>query len=92
MLVILLLLFENMGAFKYHLCGRLPWMVSSFISPSRVVSRIQGLKEDVAKDLVGYTGLPKRWTEATECLGGKSYNRLLQLSTIDERALAYRRY
>jgi hypothetical protein len=66
-------------------------MISSFISPFQVVSRIQRLKKDVVKDLVGYIGLPERWTEATERLGGKSHNRLLPLSTIEEPAPAYKR-
>lgn len=58
-------------------------MVCFFLSPVQVVSRIRRLKKDVVKDLVGYDGLPHRWTEAAECLRGKSLNRLLQLSTTE---------
>jgi hypothetical protein len=66
-------------------------MVSYFLSPVQVVSRIRRLKKDVLKDLVGYEGLPHRWTEAVECLRGKSLNRLLQLSTIEGRLPVYKR-
>jgi hypothetical protein len=66
-------------------------MVSSFLSPVQVVSRIRRVEKDVVKDLVGYEGLPHRWTEAAECLRGKSLNRLLHLSTIDGRLPVYKR-
>jgi len=66
-------------------------MVSSFLSPVQDVSRNRRLKRDVVKDLVGYEGLSHRWTEAAECLRGKSLNRLLHLSTIEGRLRVYKR-
>ena len=69
----------------------MPWMVSSFLSPAQVVSKMQRLERDVVKDFVGYEGLPHRWTEAAECLRGKSLNRLLQLSTTEGRLPVYKR-
>ena len=92
MLLILLLLFENIGAVSVINCvdGYLGWSVF-FVSPVQVVLRIRRLKKDVVKDLVGYEELPHRWTEATECLRGKSLNRLLHLSTIEGRLPVYKR-